>query len=72
MSTLDDRVIIYETKTIPLLLFRYIQSWQSEFTDSARVWNEYAMKRKEATAQNRRLTLEGKLFLRYVELCPPG
>ncbi len=26
--------------------------------DSARVWSEYSMKRKEANAQNRRLTLE--------------
>lgn len=39
-------------------LFRYIQPWESEFLDSARVWSEYAMKRREANAQNRRLTLE--------------
>ena len=39
-------------------LFRYIQPWEEEFLDSARVWSEYAMKRKEANAQNRRLTLE--------------
>jgi len=39
-------------------LFRYIQPWEAEFLDSARVWSEYAMKRKEANAQNRRLTLE--------------
>ena len=35
--------------------------------DSQRVWAEYALKRQEATAQNRRLTLEdleetGRIF----------
>ena len=30
----------------------------SEFIDSQRVWAEYALKRQEAAAQNRRLTLE--------------
>lgn len=39
-------------------LYRYVQPWEAEFLDSARVWSEYAMKRKEATASNRRLTLE--------------
>ncbi|KAG2230381.1 pre-mRNA-processing-splicing factor 8 [Thamnidium elegans] len=39
-------------------LYRYIQSWESEFVDSQRVWAEYALKRQEANAQNRRLTLE--------------
>lgn len=39
-------------------LYRYIQPWEAEFIDSARVWQEYAQKRQEATAQNRRLTLE--------------
>ena len=39
-------------------LYRYIQPWLSEFTDSQRVWAEYALKRQEAMAQNRRLTLE--------------
>lgn len=39
-------------------MYRYIQPWESEFLDSARVWSEYALKRKEANAQNRRLTLE--------------
>lgn len=39
-------------------LFRYLQPWESEFVDSQRVWAEYALKRQEATAQNRRLTLE--------------
>jgi len=39
-------------------LFRYIQPWESEFQDSQRVWSEYALKRQEANAQNRRLTLE--------------
>ncbi|KAJ1818209.1 Pre-mRNA-processing-splicing factor 8, partial [Coemansia sp. RSA 2598] len=39
-------------------LFRYILPWESEFVDSQRVWAEYALKRQEASAQNRRLTLE--------------
>lgn len=39
-------------------LYRYIQTWESEFIDSQRVWAEYALKRQEAQAQNRRLTLE--------------
>ena len=39
-------------------LYRYIQPWESEFVDSQRVWAEYALKRSEAAAQNRRLTLE--------------
>lgn len=36
----------------------YIQPWESEFIDSQRVWAEYRLKRQEANAQNRRLTLE--------------
>lgn len=39
-------------------MYRYIQPWESEFIDSQRVWAEYALKRQEANAQNRRLTLE--------------
>ncbi|KAL5034098.1 pre-mRNA-splicing factor 8 [Batrachochytrium dendrobatidis] len=46
-----------ENQTIPNL-YRYIQPWESEFIDSQRVWAEYALKRQEANAQNRRLTLE--------------
>jgi pre-mRNA-processing factor 8 len=46
-----------EDQLIPNL-FRYIQPWESEFVDSQRVWAEYALKRQEANAQNRRLTLE--------------
>ncbi|CEI92409.1 Putative U5 snRNP complex subunit Spp42 [Rhizopus microsporus] len=46
-----------EDQLIPNL-YRYIQSWESEFIDSQRVWAEYALKRQEANAQNRRLTLE--------------
>ncbi|CAI9103862.1 OLC1v1002436C1 [Oldenlandia corymbosa var. corymbosa] len=46
-----------EGKLIPNL-YRYIQPWESEFIDSQRVWAEYALKRQEAQAQNRRLTLE--------------
>ena len=52
-----------EDQLIPNL-YRYIQPWESEFSDSQRVWAEYALKRQEAQAQNRRLTLEvGLLFL---------
>ena len=46
-----------EDQLIPNL-YRYLQPWEAEFTDSQRVWAEYAMKRQEAQAQNRRLTLE--------------
>jgi pre-mRNA-processing factor 8 len=46
-----------EAQLIPNLL-RYVQPWESEFRDSQRVWAEYALKRQEALAQNRRLTLE--------------
>jgi pre-mRNA-processing factor 8 len=46
-----------EDQTIPNL-YRYIMPWESEFVDSQRVWAEYALKRQEANAQNRRLTLE--------------
>ena len=46
-----------EDQLIPNL-YRYIQPWESEFIDSQRVWAEYRLKRQEALAQNRRLTLE--------------
>ena len=46
-----------EDQMIPNL-YRYMQPWESEFLDSQRVWAEYALKRQEANAQNRRLTLE--------------
>jgi len=46
-----------EDQLIPNL-YRYIQTWEAEFIDSQRVWAEYALKRQEANAQNRRLTLE--------------
>ena len=39
-------------------LYRYIMPWEAEFIDSQRVWAEYALKRQEALASNRRLTLE--------------
>ena len=41
-----------------LLISSYIQPWESEFIDSQRVWAEYRLKKQEANAQNRRLTLE--------------
>ena len=34
------------------------QPWKREFIDSQRVWAEYALKKREAQAQNRHLTLE--------------
>ncbi|KAJ2783590.1 pre-mRNA-splicing factor 8 [Coemansia interrupta] len=46
-----------EGQLIPNLL-RYVAPWASEFADSQRVWAEYALKRREAAAQGRRLTLE--------------
>ena len=46
-----------EEQLIPNL-YRYIQSWESEFIDSQRVWAEYALKRQEALTANRRLTLD--------------
>jgi pre-mRNA-processing factor 8 len=46
-----------EDQLIPNL-YRYILPWESEIVDSQRVWAEYALKRQEASAQNRRLTLE--------------
>lgn len=39
-------------------LYRYLQSWESEFQDSIKVWSEYGLKRQEAMAENRRLNLE--------------
>ena len=46
-----------EDQLIPNL-YRYILPWESEIQDSQRVWAEYALKRQEANAQNRILTLE--------------
>lgn len=46
-----------EDQLIPNL-YRYIQSWESEFIDSQRVWAQYALKRQEAMAQSRKLTLD--------------
>ena len=39
-------------------LYCYLQPWEAEFLDSAHVWSEYSMKRKEANVQNHHLTLE--------------
>jgi pre-mRNA-processing factor 8 len=44
-----------EDQLIPNL-YRYLQPWEAEFLDSARVWSEYAMKRKEATVSARHST----------------
>ena len=46
-----------EEQVIPNL-YRYIIPWEAEFKDSQRVWAEYALKRQEALAENRRVTLE--------------
>ncbi|KAJ9460206.1 Pre-mRNA-processing-splicing factor 8A [Diplonema papillatum] len=46
-----------EDQLIPNL-YRYILPWEAEFQDSQRVWQEYALKRKEATAQGKRLTYD--------------
>ena len=48
----------HDSETHIPALYRYINPWEAEFTDSQRVWAEYAQKRQEANAQNRRLTLE--------------
>jgi hypothetical protein len=53
--------VLWDYRLTPLSVswpLRYIQPWESEFIDSQRVWAEYALKRQEAQAQNRRLTLE--------------
>lgn len=39
-------------------LYRYIAPWEQEFQDSQRVWAEYALKRQEAAAENKRLSLQ--------------
>lgn len=48
-----------EDQLIPNL-YRYIQPWESEFIDSQRVWAEYALKRQEAIAQNRCVSMCGR------------
>lgn len=45
-----------EDQLIPNL-YRYIQSWESEFIDSQRVWAQYALKRQEGLAENKRLSM---------------
>ncbi|KAK8792464.1 hypothetical protein WA588_004960, partial [Blastocystis sp. NMH] len=46
-----------EDQLIPNLA-RYISPWLSEFESSQAVWAEYALKKAEANAKNRRLTYE--------------
>lgn len=55
MSSIPFPPSFYPHRCLP---HRYILPWESEFIDSQRVWAEYALKRQEAQAQNRRLTLE--------------
>ena len=54
---LDSKKSNPEERRIPNL-YRYIQPWEAEFKDSLRVWAEYALKRSDAIAQNRRISLE--------------
>ena len=51
-------IIVHLIKCFSDPFCRYIMPWESEFIDTLRVWAEYALKRQEAIAQNRRLTLE--------------
>ena len=53
-------ILVLPLRPTPPLPSRYrnIQPWESEFVDSERVWSEYALKKEEAKAQNRRLTLD--------------
>ena len=51
-----------EEKLIPNL-YRYIQSWESEFQDSQRVWAEYGIKRQEALAENQKLSIGHSAYL---------
>ncbi|ODV88975.1 hypothetical protein CANCADRAFT_65636 [Tortispora caseinolytica NRRL Y-17796] len=46
-----------ENNSIPNL-FRYITPWDAEFSESKRIWADYAMKRREAMEENRRLTMD--------------
>jgi hypothetical protein len=48
----------HEEDTLIPNLYRYILPWEAEFADSTRVWAEYALKRQEALASGKRLTLE--------------
>lgn len=45
-----------EERLVPNL-YRYIQSWESEFKDSKRVWNEYAIKRQQALISNTKIDI---------------
>ena len=54
----------HEDQLIPSL-YRYLRPWEAEFLDSACVWSEYLMKRKEVNAQNQRLTLISPLLYPY-------
>ncbi|KAL0224761.1 hypothetical protein RCL1_002673 [Eukaryota sp. TZLM3-RCL] len=46
-----------EQQLIPNLL-RYVTPWEAEIADSQRVWAGYALKRQEAAAEGRPLTIE--------------
>lgn len=39
-------------------LYRYLQTWEGEITDSQRVWAHYASIRREASLQNRQVNIE--------------
>ncbi|KAF9645954.1 hypothetical protein BDM02DRAFT_3100644, partial [Thelephora ganbajun] len=46
-----------EDRLIPNL-YRYLRPWKADFLNLAGVWSGYSIKRKEANAQSRSLTLE--------------
>lgn len=46
-----------ELNFIPAL-YRYVQTWEGEIRDSNRVWSHYASIRREASLQNRKVTIE--------------
>lgn len=52
------RFSFLEFSSIMFMKFLLLLHRESEFIDSQRVWAEYALKRQEANAQSRRLTLE--------------
>ena len=59
-----------EDQLIPNL-YRYLQPWEAEFLDSARVWSEYSMKRKEANGCHCCLGRCGRYPRAYSELISP-
>ncbi|OHT05186.1 Pre-mRNA-processing-splicing factor 8 [Tritrichomonas foetus] len=46
-----------EANFVPAL-YRYVQTWEGEITDSQRVWSHYASIRQEASLQKRQVSIE--------------